>query len=98
LPGRVEPLVTTGPAAGHLVSLVRGGRAASLATRLPLRLAEAGGWRTTTVDLPGRWSDRLSGARWEGEVRVADVLASLPVALLVRETGGEGGAVASTAA
>jgi (1->4)-alpha-D-glucan 1-alpha-D-glucosylmutase len=82
--GSVAPLEAEGPAASHLIGFVRGGRAATLATRLPVRLAAGGGWGTTSLSLPeGIWTDRLTGATWSGSVRVADVLAGLPVALLV---------------
>ena len=84
--GRVEVLPADGVAAEHLVGFLRGGRAATLVTRLPVRLERAGGWRSTTLTLPpGRWVDRLSGATWSGKPFVADILRSLPVALLVLE-------------
>ena len=46
-------------------------------------LAAAGGWGDTTVTLPGTFTDQLSGRTWSGEVAVAEVLADLPVALLL---------------
>ncbi len=84
-----EPLFAEGPAADHLVGFDRGG-AISLATRLPVGLAAAGGWRGTWIALPeGRWRDLVSGRRLaadeRGSVLLADVLATYPVALLVRE-------------
>jgi (1->4)-alpha-D-glucan 1-alpha-D-glucosylmutase len=83
--GRVEMLPAEGAAAEHFVGFVRGGRAATLVTRLPVRLEQAGGWKSTTLQLPsGRWVDRLSGGTWSGTPMVADVLGRLPVALLVR--------------
>lgn len=61
-------------------------------TRLSLRLDEEGGWRDTELALPGegRWSDLLSqGREFEGPVvRVAELFADRPVALLVRAAGG----------
>ncbi|RNM12454.1 malto-oligosyltrehalose synthase [Nocardioides pocheonensis] len=82
------PVSASGPSAGHLLGFDRGG-AITLATRLPVGLEQAGGWRDTSVTLPaGRWRDVLAGPGTddlEGEVQVATVLASLPVALLVRE-------------
>jgi (1->4)-alpha-D-glucan 1-alpha-D-glucosylmutase len=57
-------------------------------TRLPAGLA-ATGWGDTMLQLPtGAWRDLLSGERVVSTAdgaRAADVLARLPVALLVRE-------------
>ena len=59
--GTYLPVTASGPAAGHLVGFDRGG-AVTLATRLPVGLAGAGGWGGTTVPLPGgRWTDLLTG-------------------------------------
>lgn len=78
------PLRATGPAAGHVVAFDRGG-ALLITQRSPVTLAAEGGWRDTVVALPeGTWIDALSGRDWSGMVRVADVLASLPVAVLTR--------------
>jgi (1->4)-alpha-D-glucan 1-alpha-D-glucosylmutase len=77
----------TGPAAGRAVAFDRGG-AVTVATRLPVRLA-AEGWGDTAVALPtGAWRDCLTGTRVvsdAGGVRLAELLARLPVALLVRD-------------
>ena len=70
--GDYQPLTARGPAADHVVAFARGGKHATVVTRLPLGLQRAGGWRDTTVDLP-----------W-GEALVADLLADLPVALVER--------------
>jgi (1->4)-alpha-D-glucan 1-alpha-D-glucosylmutase len=76
------PLTATGSAAGHVVAFDRGG-AVTVATRLPVGLAAAGGWGETVLDLPeGRWHDLLTGADTDG--KLADMLATHPVALLVR--------------
>ncbi|WNI18503.1 malto-oligosyltrehalose synthase [Actinacidiphila sp. ITFR-21] len=81
-----EPLAADGPAAGHLVGYLRGGGALTAVTRLSRRLADAGGWRDTVLPLPpGRWRDRLGGAVHEGRVRLPDLLAQAPVALLTVE-------------
>lgn len=73
----------TGTAADHVLAFDRGG-AISVATRLPVGLAACGGWGDTVLELPaGRWHDVLTGSSTEG--RLADLLAALPVALLVRE-------------
>jgi (1->4)-alpha-D-glucan 1-alpha-D-glucosylmutase len=71
----------SGPAQDHLIGFDRGG-AITLATRLPVGLAAAGGWRQTTVEIPVPRSDVLTGRRWSGTVAVEDLLASYPVALL----------------
>ena len=83
-----RPLAAEGPAAAHVLAFDRGG-AMTVATRLPATLAASGGWRDTSLVLsPGRWVDVLSGDGSPGladRVRLADLLADLPVALLVRE-------------
>lgn len=77
------PVLASGPAAGHVVAFDRGG-AITVATRLPVGLAARGGWEDTVLDLPsGRWHDVLTGTSTDG--RLADLLATHPVALLVRE-------------
>ena len=79
------PVPVDGPSADHLVAFDRGG-AITLATRLSIRLADAGGWRDTAVRLPdGGWTDQLSGERHAGVVRVDDLLDAYPVALLARD-------------
>ncbi|MEV7131439.1 malto-oligosyltrehalose synthase [Arthrobacter sp. NPDC093128] len=90
-----------GPAAEHLVAFSRGtgsagaetatvpasAGAVTLATRLPRRLEQAGGWQDTTVTLPAAMTDELTGNSFgPGQVSVADVLARYPVALLVPAT------------
>jgi (1->4)-alpha-D-glucan 1-alpha-D-glucosylmutase len=77
-------VAASGPAQHHLIGFDRGG-AITLATRLPVGLAAAGGWQHTTVEMSAPHSDVLTGCRWKGTVAVADVLASYPVALLARE-------------
>lgn len=83
------PLIASGAAADHLVAFDRGG-AIALATRLPIGLAEHGGWGDTTVDLGSApVIDVLTNREFEGGVlRVADLLAHYPVALLI-EVGGK---------
>jgi len=77
------PVLADGPGRDHLVGFDRGG-VITLVTRLSIRLADAGGWRDTTVSLPaGTWTDRLSGAEHIGAVAVAELLRTYPVALLV---------------
>jgi (1->4)-alpha-D-glucan 1-alpha-D-glucosylmutase len=59
----------------------------SVATRLPVALARHGGWGEHTVSLPrGTWTDVLTGRTLDGRsARLGDLLADLPVALLVLE-------------
>jgi (1->4)-alpha-D-glucan 1-alpha-D-glucosylmutase len=77
-----EPVAADGPVAHHLVGFDRGG-AITLATRLPVTLASAGGWQDTTLTLPGAVVDVLTGRTFDGAVDVGDVLATYPVALLL---------------
>jgi (1->4)-alpha-D-glucan 1-alpha-D-glucosylmutase len=81
-----RPLTTTGPAGDHVVAFDRGGVIA-VATRLPIGLERAGGWRETELDLGGGpATDALTGRRFDGhQVRLADLLATYPVALLTFE-------------
>ncbi|MFF9012252.1 malto-oligosyltrehalose synthase [Streptomyces sp. NPDC014870] len=86
------PLTVTGGAAQHCLAFARGRAAAAPAvvtavTRLPLRLAEAGGWQDTELVLPpGRWVDLLDGERefTGGAVKPVDLFDARPVALLSR--------------
>lgn len=75
-----------GPAAAHAVVMERGGVTA-VATRLPVGLARRGGWADTLLmrgDLPA--TDALTGRRvGPGPVRLADLLDTYPVALLVED-------------
>jgi (1->4)-alpha-D-glucan 1-alpha-D-glucosylmutase len=77
-----EPLSTS---TEHAVGFVRTGRVAAVATRAPRRLVDRGGWKDETFTLPeGTWRDELTGRiHAGGEVRCADVLDRMPVALLV---------------
>ena len=76
------PVAADGPTAHHLVGFDRGG-ATTLATRLPVTLAAAGGWRDTTVTLPDGSVDQLTGRTFGGAVEVGDILITYPVALLL---------------
>ncbi|MBP1135402.1 (1-_4)-alpha-D-glucan 1-alpha-D-glucosylmutase [Arthrobacter sp. PvP023] len=84
----------SGPAAAHLVAFSRGAGesagALTLATRLPRRLEQSGGWRDTSVALPAEMTDELTGNSFgPGPVQVADILARYPVALLAPTHGSE---------
>jgi (1->4)-alpha-D-glucan 1-alpha-D-glucosylmutase len=66
------------------VAFDRGG-ALTVATRLPVGLAERG-WGDTTLSLPdGDWADLLTGREHAGEAPLHEVLADHPVALLIVE-------------
>ncbi|WP_433545154.1 malto-oligosyltrehalose synthase [Streptomyces sp. CA-294286] len=80
------PLSARGASAGHCLAFVRSGEAITAVTRLSRRLAEAGGWLDTVLELPeGRWADRLGeGREFAGAVLLAELFAERPVALLVR--------------
>ncbi|MCF3962995.1 malto-oligosyltrehalose synthase, partial [Streptomyces fuscigenes] len=59
--GTYARLDARGPAAEHCLAFARTGEVVTAVTRLPLRLAEAGGWADTALPLPpGRWRDVLS--------------------------------------
>jgi (1->4)-alpha-D-glucan 1-alpha-D-glucosylmutase len=89
--GRYEALAATGTAAAHVVAFCRGGRAVTVATRLPGGLRGLGGWGDTALELPGdpawSWRDVLTGAVHHpaGPLPAADITGRLPVALLVPE-------------
>lgn len=87
--GTYAPLDTSGPAAGHCLAFCRSGEVVTAVTRLSLRLAESGGWRGTELALPddGVWRDLLTPGRKfsGGTVRVAELFAERPVALLIRD-------------
>ena len=75
------------PTDPHLVAYLRGEDVLAVATRLPYGLERGGGWQERTLTLPpGGWTDTLTGGgTLTGSVRLADLLADLPVALLVRD-------------
>jgi len=85
--GSYESLPAQGPAADHLFAFARGGgHLVAVATRLPVTLQRAGGWRGTTLPMgPGPWTNVLTGqpvpSSW---VAAEDLLQRYPVALLVR--------------
>ena len=76
------PVSASGEAAAHVVAFDRGGVVA-VATRLPVGL-DARGWGDTELALPsGAWTDVLTGR--PASPRLAELLGSYPVALLVRD-------------
>jgi (1->4)-alpha-D-glucan 1-alpha-D-glucosylmutase len=79
------PLAAEGPAADHALAFDRGG-AVTVVTRLPVGLADRGGWGDTALRLPdGSWTEQVSGRTFTGRVLLADLLGDLPVALLAEE-------------
>jgi (1->4)-alpha-D-glucan 1-alpha-D-glucosylmutase len=100
--GDYQPVYGSGVAAAHVLAFCRAGKAITVATRLPAGLRRAGGWRDTALPLAaGRWRDVLTGTEYTaarrevpppadgGCLQAAEVLAQLPVALLVRAADGE---------
>ena len=87
---RYAPITAFGAGRRHVIGFDRGG-AVTLATRLPLGLSQDGGWRDTTVQLPGRpVLDLITGRRYAGgTLQMAEVLGRYPVALLIPDDGTE---------
>ncbi|WP_300605793.1 malto-oligosyltrehalose synthase [Trebonia sp.] len=87
--GSYLPLTAAGAAAGHAVAFARGGRAVTVATRLPAGLRNRGGWAGTVLTLPtpaAAWVDVLTGSTYHtATVPLAALTRRLPVALLVPE-------------
>jgi (1->4)-alpha-D-glucan 1-alpha-D-glucosylmutase len=79
------PLRATGAAASHAVAFARKGVIA-VATRLPVGLADRGGWGETALSLPGgSWTDAFTGFSASSDVALAGLLARYPVALLLAD-------------
>ena len=90
-PGWFGPEAAYAPLAStttHALGFTRGERVAAVVTRRPHELAASGGWRESHLVLPaGTWRDALTGSTVPGgAVLLSDLLATLPVALLVEET------------
>ncbi|MFI1257603.1 malto-oligosyltrehalose synthase [Streptomyces netropsis] len=81
-----KPLTALGPAAEHCVAFTRSSEVVTAVTRLSRRLGDAGGWRDTTLVLPGggRWRELLTDRAFEGGAPLSELLDRYPVALLVR--------------
>jgi (1->4)-alpha-D-glucan 1-alpha-D-glucosylmutase len=87
-----RPVPAHGAAAEHVIAFNRSRNLVAVATRLPVGLAEGGGWADTVLPLPG--SDRGGTAGWYdvltktpvngGAPRLDRLLIRYPVALLVR--------------
>jgi (1->4)-alpha-D-glucan 1-alpha-D-glucosylmutase len=83
-----RPVPAQGPAAGHALAFARSASLVAVATRLPVGLADRGGWGDTVLPLPEGttdWHDVITDTPVDGAApRLADVLSRYPVALLVR--------------
>ena len=90
--GRTSTYAPVPTTTGNVIAFSRGNRSEALprvvtvATRLPVAVERRGGWGENAVALPeGSWGDELTGATFTGgSVRLASLLADLPVALLTR--------------
>lgn len=95
---RDRPEVFVGPAAGYAPVATTTGNAlafsrgatpsvVTVVTRLPVALARHGGWGEHQIFVPdGRWRDLFTDTVHPGgSVRLAELLATYPVALLARE-------------
>ncbi|RFA14581.1 malto-oligosyltrehalose synthase [Subtercola boreus] len=82
-----RPLVASGSASAHVVAFDRDS-AVTVATRLPVGLAAAGGWGDTCLDLDvDRVVDVITGRSFDGSrVMLSELLDEYPVALLVPAT------------
>ncbi|MFF5055904.1 malto-oligosyltrehalose synthase [Micromonospora sp. NPDC000663] len=82
-----RPVAAHGPVGRHVVAFDRGG-AITVATRLPLGLARAGGWCDTALSLPvHEVKDLFTGRVYSGgETPLDDLLSTYPVALLAPST------------
>jgi (1->4)-alpha-D-glucan 1-alpha-D-glucosylmutase len=82
--GPYQPIPVKGARAEHAVAFFRGPGIAVIAPRLVLGLN--GQWLDTCLNLPqGEWNNVLSGEEIAGgDIRLAEVLGSFPVALLVK--------------
>jgi (1->4)-alpha-D-glucan 1-alpha-D-glucosylmutase len=83
-----RPLRAEGPAAEHAVAFARSASLVAVATRLPVGLAERGGWADTVLPLPEGttdWHDVITDTPVDGAApRLDRLLSRYPVALLVR--------------
>lgn len=75
------PLAAEGPQAQRIIAYLRGERVLTIAPRWSHGSAP---WEGTTIELPaGRWLNRLTGRRYQGQRQeIANLLAAFPVALL----------------
>jgi (1->4)-alpha-D-glucan 1-alpha-D-glucosylmutase len=81
-----RPACADGRVGEHALAFDRGG-ALAVATRLPVGLSRHGGWGDTELSLDGHgWTEVFTNTSYGGDrLPVAELLATYPVALLVRE-------------
>ena len=74
----------------HVIAYLRGDAVVTVVPRLTLKLD--GAWKDTVVTLPeGRWRNRLTGGSVDGgTILVKSLLKDFPVALLVKNSEGDG--------
>ncbi len=85
-----QPLVAQGPHLGNVLAFQRGENLIAAVPRFTLTLS--GDWGDTRLGLPpGRWREGFGEAVFEGETAVAELFASFPVCLLIREELEPGG-------
>jgi (1->4)-alpha-D-glucan 1-alpha-D-glucosylmutase len=77
-------LAARGARAEHAVAFIRANEVITVVPRLVLKLSDD--WRDTMIDLPsGHWHNELTGEELKGgEVALAQLLSSFPVALLAK--------------
>lgn len=80
-----QPVHATGVGSDHVVAYMRSSSVIVVATRFAAHLERDGGWRDTALTLPeSAWVDAISGGEHDGgELAVAHLLSTHPVALLV---------------
>ncbi|MBS0658825.1 MAG: malto-oligosyltrehalose synthase [Verrucomicrobia bacterium] len=88
--GRYEPVEITGPEADHAMAFRRVSATGSLLVLVPRRSASLGFpplgecWGETVLNVPPAiWRDVFTGREHEGELRLSQLLASLPCAVLL---------------
>ncbi|HKU30100.1 MAG TPA: malto-oligosyltrehalose synthase [Arthrobacter sp.] len=86
--GGYSPVEAEGQAADHVIAFERGAAGGSgaitVATRLPRKLEQSGGWQDTYINLAHDARDEFTGNSYpEGKLPVEKLLRSYPVALLV---------------
>jgi (1->4)-alpha-D-glucan 1-alpha-D-glucosylmutase len=85
--GGYRPVLAGGSAREHVVAFLRGDDVLVAVSRWSVRLADTG-WGDTSLALPdGDWTDRLTGLRFSGRVKLTGLFADLPVTLLEKTRG-----------
>jgi (1->4)-alpha-D-glucan 1-alpha-D-glucosylmutase len=81
------PVKAQGPQADRVIAFLRGDGVMTIAQRWAKGTRDSSeGWGDTVVEVPeGSWENRLTGRKVSGgQVRVAELLAAFPAALLAR--------------